>query len=91
MDPMTKMYMYNHWLEDINEQVELAKNHGYLIGSFMNPEAVKQLMDGPTYKSTDEDFELANQWVTETNKLAEQEAEVQVRRKRRRKIVNNSI
>ena len=58
MDPVQKAWMYNNWIEDQKDNVELAKNHAYLLGSFWNPEAVKQLMgDSNTYTATDEDFE----------------------------------
>ena len=43
MDPVLKMFMYAHWIEDQNEKVELLKNHGYLIASFIDPQAVKKI------------------------------------------------
>lgn len=52
------MWMYFNWLEDQNEKNELAKNHAYIIGSFINPEAVKQLVGSDKMAaSTDEEFE----------------------------------
>ena len=58
MDPVQKIWMYNHWVQDRQDDVELAKNHAYLLGSFHNPEAVKKLMDDSNkFSSSDEDFE----------------------------------
>ena len=45
MDPILKMWMFQNWIADKNDYVELAKNHAYLLGSFYNPEAAKKLFD----------------------------------------------
>lgn len=88
MDPMMKMYMFHHWLEDINDDVELFKHHGYLVGSFINPEAVKQMTSGDTYSTTDEEFEQTWQTVVEANKkIKESLKNAKVKRKRRKKVV----
>ena len=53
-----KMWMFNNWLEDNNENIDLFKHHGYLIGSFINPEAVKTLTgDNNSYSLSEEEFE----------------------------------
>lgn len=49
--------MFYNWLEDQKDNSELAKNHAYIIGSFINPEAVKKLIEDNAYKSDDQDFE----------------------------------
>jgi hypothetical protein len=64
MDPVQKMWMYQNWLADQSDQAELAKNHAYLLGSFWDPEAVKQLMgQGNVHISTDEEFEESTRIV----------------------------
>lgn len=69
MDPVLKIWMFQNWLADQNDRNELAKNHAYLLGSFWNPEAVKNLMDdGNTHVSTDEEFEETSKWVKEYNR-----------------------
>lgn len=66
MDPVQKIWMFQHWQADQKDQVELAKNHAYLIGSFTNPDAVKELMDtGNAYSSTEEEFEESSRIVKE--------------------------
>jgi len=86
MDPVLKMMMFQHWVEDQREMMELAKNHAYLMGSFWDPEAVSKLMGSsvPAYASSDEDFEKSLDMVRK-EKLQEvaEKTEKPVRRKRR--------
>jgi len=79
MNPVQKLWMYEHWLEDHREQIELAKNHAYLLASFWNPEAVKSIVDdsGKHY-TTDEEFEESSNLVKKMN-----EPITQIKRKRR--------
>lgn len=82
--------MFNNWLEDNNENIELFKNHGYLIGSFFNPEAVKSITgSGNSYATSDEEFEETTRMVSEAiQKEREQQANEQKVRKRRRRKAN---
>lgn len=89
MDPVQKMWMYSNWVEDQNDDAELAKNHAYLLASFWNPEAVKEIMGGGnTHISTDEEFEESSNIVKkqslEMTKVLEQ-LEQPIRRRRRKK------
>src|SRR5579885_488068 len=73
MDPVQKIWMYENWLADQNDDAELAKNHAYLLASFWNPEAVKQILgDGNVHMSTDEEFEESSRMVRELNMKAMQ-------------------
>lgn len=64
MDPVQKIWMYNNWIADQEDEAELTKNHAYLIGSFWNPEAVKEMMGaGNIHGSSEEDFEESSQIV----------------------------
>ncbi len=85
MDPIKKMWMFQHWSEDQHESIELAKNHAYLLGSFSNPEAVSKLIgnDGNTYKSTDEELEDSMKMVV---KDRDNTKDKPVKRRRRKKI-----
>jgi len=88
MDPIQKIWMYENWLADQNENAELAKNHAYLLASFWNPEAVKQLIgEGNIHASTDEEFEESTRMVKEINEQLEQQKNTkQVKRKKRRPV-----
>jgi hypothetical protein len=87
MDPVRKLWMFENWLGDQKDQGELAKNHAYLLGSFTNPEAVKQLMgEGNVHESTEEELEESSNFVREYN-LKALEQEQGGRRRRRRLIV----
>lgn len=64
MDPVRKMWYYNNWIADQNEQAELAKNTAYLLASFWNPEAVQDILGkGNHHESSEEDFEESLQIV----------------------------
>jgi hypothetical protein len=88
MDPVQKLWLYNNWIADQNEEAELAKNHAYLLASFWNAEAVQQILgDDNVHTSTDEEFEESSKMVREQSlKLLQQKEEVSqpVRRRRRR-------
>ena len=91
MDPVLKMWMYENWMADQNDQMELAKNHAYLLASFWNPEAVQDILGtgGNVHISTEEDFEESSQIVKEGNlKLLEalKQAEQPPKRRRRRTL-----
>lgn len=89
MDPVQKLWMYENWLEDQNDKAELAKNHAYLLGSFWNPEAVKQLtQEGNVHTSTDEEFEESSKIVREMNNILLNQQNNTVRRRKRRKVIN---
>ena len=84
MDPVLKIWMFQNWLEDQKDKSELAKNHAYLVGSFWNPEAVRDLMDkGNTYESSDEDFEESINLIKNNRKVDTGEPSAQYTRKRR--------
>lgn len=85
MDPVQKIWMFENWLADQNDDAELAKNHAYLLASFSHPEAVQKLLgnDGNTHQSTDEEFEETSNMVKETNMKALMQTNGQRRRKRR--------
>ncbi len=74
MEPMRKMWMFYNWLTDQKDKAEFAKNQAYLIGSFINPEAVQKLLgeSGTTHKSTEAEFaktvEMMEREVERANK-----------------------
>ena len=85
MDPVQKLWMYENWLADQNEQAELAKNHAYLLASFWNPEAVQSILGGNVYDTTEEEFEESTRIVREQSLKMQKELESQQKRKRRRR------
>lgn len=86
MDPVQKLWMYENWLADHMDAAELAKNHAYLVGSFWNPEAVKQLIDGPKHVSTDAEFEESTNIIKEFNLKQSKEKQTPGKRKRKRQF-----
>lgn len=86
MDPVLKLWLYHQWLGDHRDDAELAKNHAYLLGSFWNPEAVKELMNRNVHESSDEDFEKSLQIVSENDTIfATPPPKKEPTKKRRRK------
>ena len=77
MDPVRRLWYQNNWIQDSNDQAELAKNTAYLIASFINPEAVKKIVGADTHISTEEEFE-------ETSKMV-RDFSLTIRRGRRRR------
>lgn len=67
MDPIQKLYMHEHWLQDEKEKAEQYKNHAYLIGGFSNPEMLQKIIQNNNgynnISSSEEDFEKSLQMV----------------------------
>ena len=86
MDPVQKLWLYHHWLGDQRDDAELAKNHAYLLASFSNPEAVKEMMnDSPNvYQSSDETFDETTKMVMDSISLPK-ETQTSKTKKRRKK------
>lgn len=84
MDPVQKVWMFENWAADQMDDVELAKNHAYLLASFSHPEAVKQILgEGNVHQSTDEEFEESSKMVREMNlKSLNKSSGVKKRRRR---------
>jgi hypothetical protein len=66
IDPIEKQFLFINWMHDQTEKFDLAKNHAYLIGSFINPEAAKKLSEGDDTKieSETKDFEKSLEMVS---------------------------
>lgn len=85
MDPIQKMWMFQNWVEDHRDEMELAKDHAYLLGSFWNPEAVSKMMGSAanTYVSSDEDMESSMKMIREGDvRIAPDNVPIKRRRRR---------
>ena len=82
LDPIMKVWMFHNWWADQLDKAELAKNTAYLIGSFWNPEAVKQLTgEGSNqYMSSDKEFEKSWELVQQSKT----ESQEPIRKKRKK-------
>ena len=67
MDPFMEMWLFESWLQDLQDKNEFAKSYAILSGSFANPEMARNMIqkENPTYMSSDEDFEESTRWVLE--------------------------
>lgn len=87
MDPVQKTWMFNNWIADQNDKAELAKNHAYLLASFSNPEAVKEILgEGNTHESNEEEYEESLDIVRNQSFSLMQAKEVPQKRRRRKPI-----
>lgn len=90
MDPVQRIWLFQHWLADQKEDAELAKNHAYLIGSFSNPEAVKNMLDaGNVHISSEEEFEESSKIVLESRNLSnllDNNQDQQAKKRKRRSL-----
>lgn len=84
LDPVLKVYMYEHWCRDKEEEFELARSQSILIGSFTNPSAAQDMLksENPDFASSDEDFERSLQMIKESKKN-----QVRKRKRQQRKII----
>ncbi len=84
MDPVQKLWMFHNWIADKNEAAELAKNQAYLVGSFINPEAVNQMLNSNKHISTDAELEESMRMVREATLKDLIPKETKKRRRRRK-------
>lgn len=92
MDPVHKAWMFENWVADQLDQVELAKNHAYLLASFSHPEAVKQILgEGNVHESTEEEFEESSRMVREASlkALGLNKINNSVRKRKRRTVIKD--
>lgn len=80
-----KLWMFESWYTDLEEQHEFAKNYAILEGSFINPEAAKQMIkeEYHDFETNDENYEKISQMMVEQNKK-EEENKVNLIKKRRK-------
>ena len=76
--------MFNHWLQDYDDEQKILENQAYIIGSFINPALVKKILgaDTETIETTDEEFEKFSKELLEHNRKEDQI----IKKKRKRKI-----
>lgn len=79
MDQVLKLWYFQNWLADKYEKYEEIKDLGYLVGSFIDPERVKNLLGGNKHISTEEEFD-------ESVKIIEEYKNVPIKRSRPRGI-----
>lgn len=69
MNPVHKLFFFFHWLNANNNKYELAKNHAYIIGGFINPEAVKRLLGTGNKMSSEEDMDTTMEMIAKSKPL----------------------
>jgi hypothetical protein len=89
LDPVLKVYMYEHWNRDQEEAFEFARSQSILIGSFSNPSAAKDMLknENPDFSSSNEEFEQSIKMIEENKKITAA-VEQSKRKRQRRKIIS---
>lgn len=90
LDPIIESWMYSSWAQDIHEKMDYAKEHGLLIGSFIDYDAAKKIMDAdekPDYMMTDEEFEQTAAQLLDKQKTPKEEEMPKQLHRRKRKLV----
>ena len=83
MDPVLKLWMFEHWIEDHHDTAEQNKHLSYSIGSFVNPRAVSEQLnrENNTHVADDQEFDDLSRQIVQHNERS-------TKRKRKRRIVN---
>lgn len=86
INPFLKVYMYEHWCRDKEEQFEMARSQAILIGSFSNPTAARDMLksENPDFASSDVDFEKSLQMIEDGKKNDDQKK----RKRQKRKVLS---
>lgn len=83
MEPLTKLWLYESWIHKIEQDIDIKKSIGIMIGGFSNPELANKMIkrENPDHMTTDDEFEES--WKSVIN-----EKQGKRRRRRRRKKKN---
>lgn len=84
LDPLTKLYLYEGWLNKQKEKHEYDRMLSIFAGSFTNPEMAQKLIkdESPDFSSTDKDFEKSLEIVANTIEVEDKP----LHRRKRKKI-----
>jgi hypothetical protein len=86
LDPVLKVYMYEHWVLDQKEDYDKLRGLAILEGSFVNPDAAKKMIksETPDYESSDEEFLESMRMVRQDAEREKAEKALPPRRRPRR-------
>lgn len=71
MDPYLRLFIYESWVKDQEEEAETVKNNAYLLGSFINPEMVNRILDAEknSHTMSDEAFDELSEKIRNFNSV----------------------
>ncbi len=87
MDPLMKLWLYESWVQDLEDKHEFAKGYSILQGSFTNPQMARDMVrkQNPEHMSSDKDFEESMRMVLEDREKSKSINGKKRRRRRRRR------
>lgn len=71
MDPALKSWLFYSWFNDKKEKLEELKNHALLISSFINPQAVRKMLDAQSVSTSENEFEESLEFIKDPDKQLE--------------------
>jgi hypothetical protein len=86
MSPLTKLYLYESWCEDLVEKNEFAKNYSTFIGAFSNIEMAKAI-SGEGVMNIDTSSEEFEESLEMVKKDIEKKQDTKPEIHRRRRII----
>lgn len=83
-----KLWLYEGWVNKMDEDAKLKKSMAILTGGFHNPEMARKMLslETPDHVTTEEEFEQSWQ---EVEKAREQEESKALNKRRRRRKLKN--
>lgn len=81
LDPILKLWMYESWIQDLEDKNEFMRSYTILGGSFANPEMAKKMLEQTSFESTapEDDFDKWSEELLNDNNKP---------KKKRRKIIS---
>lgn len=72
MDEFTWVWMYQSWLQDLQEMHKTYKDYALFVGAFSNPEMAKNISrQDNKFESSDEEFEETFEAIKEVGNLVD--------------------
>lgn len=84
MDVSIWLWMYQSWLQDLEDKQEFAENLGTFVGSFSNSEMAKKIIKSktPDYQMDEKSFDKISRDIHESSKK-----ELEQKQRRRRRVL----
>lgn len=81
MNPALKLWMYEQWIQDLEDKHKMAESYVIMLGSFTNSEMAHRMRKAitPDWETSDEEFEKLSKNILAENKKI---------KKRKRTLIN---
>lgn len=82
MDPFVKLWLYESWSNELEQNLDKDRALGILIGSFSNPEAARDMHSklNPQFVSDEESINKTMEEISRVNKLTRKQLKKSLRK-----------